>query len=239
MPEAGARIAFVDWCGRGGIGQTGTDSGAGYHSSADWSGDPGEVAGDRHFPAEPDDAYSSVVYESGRLTATAGVAGVRFTPQCRIDGSGSSAPASLTEAFGRDALLVLDSASSTAWWSAASGPSAQVTVRGLEILGRPADISDGDYTGTFTADSADGEITVAVKAERSVSEPERTGQQPRGGPGARRAEAFLSVRFEVARVDADGEPVSEFDYGVEFAGAAVHVPAGGVPGTEEPASETD
>lgn len=240
VPEASARIAFVDWCSRGAVGQTGAEDGAGHDDSAGWRDAPGEVAGDRHFPAEPEDAYSSVVYDSGRLTAAAGVTGIRFTPDCRIDDSALSTPTSVTDAFGREALLVLDSAASTAWWSAASGPSAQITVRGLEILGRSADVSDGDYTGTFTADSGDGKITVAVEAERHVSKPGKSGQPPSGGPsGDQRAEAFLSVRFEVDRVDAEGKPVSEFDYGVEFAGTAVHIPAGGVPGTQAPGPETE
>ncbi|GAA4946152.1 hypothetical protein GCM10023224_31900 [Streptomonospora halophila] len=231
-PEAGARIAYVDWCGQGAIGEVGTSGGAGSITSAHWGADPADVATDRHFPAEPDDAYSSVVYDSGRLTAAAGVTGVRFTPDCRPDTASAALP--VAEAFGREALLVLESATSTAWWSAASGPDARISVRGLKILGQSADVSDGDYSKTFTAESGDGTITVAVSAERGVSRPAVPATPPSQDSRANRAAAWLSVRFEVARIDAEGDPVSAFDYGVRFVGAAVHVPAGGVPATEPP-----
>ncbi|GAA4909930.1 hypothetical protein [Streptomonospora salina] len=237
---ASARIAYVDSCGRGAIGRVGTGDGAVGDTAADWSEDPSGVAGDVHFAAEPDNAYSSVIYDGGRLTAAAGVAGVRFTPDCRADGPVPSARPRVTDAFGRDSLLELDSASSTAWWSAASGSGARITVRGLEILGRTADVSDGDYTGTFTADSGDGQVTVSVTARRRVDAPEEGGPPPASGgpPPPERAGASLSVRFEVARVDADGDPVSEFHYGVEFAGTAVRIPAGGVPETPGPGAAT-
>ncbi|MDT0304740.1 hypothetical protein [Streptomonospora wellingtoniae] len=232
-PEAGARIAYVDWCGQGAIGQVDTSGGAGSITTAHWDADPDDVATERHFPAGPDDAYSSVVYDSGRLTATAGVTGVRFTPDCRR-GDSASAALPVAEAFDREALLVLESATSTAWWSAASGPDARISVRGLKVLGQPADVSDGDYSSTFTADSGDGTVTVAVSAERGVSRPAESATPPSQDSRPRHAAAWLSVRFEVARIDAEGDPVSAFDYGVRFVGAAVHVPSGGVPATEPP-----
>ncbi|QBI55318.1 hypothetical protein [Streptomonospora litoralis] len=289
QPAASARIAFVDWCGRGAIGEIGTaGSGAAFRGDAEWSDDPEGVAAGRHFAADPADAYSSVVREGARLTAAAGITDVRFTPECR-SAAGASPAVPVAEAFGRDALLVLDSAASTAWWSATSGPQAQITVNGLKILGQPADVSDGDYTNTFTADSGEGAITVAVSAQRRVSEPSGTllpqaaprppatsrpqvtpgqattgqptpGQPTTPGPSATsrppaspqaqatpgppatsrphaestaaRAAAWLSVRFEVARVDAEGKPISGFDYAIEFVGAAVHVPVDGTAGGE-------
>nr|WP_255430131.1 hypothetical protein [Streptomonospora sp. PA3] len=232
-PEAAARIAFVDWCGRGAIGAAGAAGNAQTSSGADWSADPRHVSTGRHFPEEPADAYSSVVHESGRLTAAAGIAGVRFSPDCRT-APGVSLPVPVAEAFGRDHLLALDSAASTAWWSAASGPSAQITVKGLTVLGRPADVSDGAYTGTFTAASADGTVSVTVRAERGVARPAQSADAPYRTAKPLRAAAWLSVRFEVVRLDADGEQIGAFDYAVEFAGAAVHVPAGGVPANDAP-----
>ncbi|GAB3453376.1 hypothetical protein GCM10027570_32520 [Streptomonospora sediminis] len=231
-PEASARIAYVDWCDQGAIGGiTTSGSGAEDIAAADWSTDPRGLGGSRHFADSPDHAFSSVVRKDSRLTAVSGVSDVRFNPDCRaVPGASPGTP--VAAAFGRGALLTLDSASSSAWWSADSGPQAKTTVRGLEILGRPADVSDGDYARTFTADSGTGKVAVAVTAEQGVSR--FTASEHAADSAGLRAAAGLSVRFEVARIDAEGNPVSGFEYSVEFAGAAVRVPDTSGPLAEDP-----
>lgn len=218
-PSATARIASVEWCRTGSVGEIGTGPADG-SVTADWSADPDHVATVRHFSHRPASAYSSVSRDGDRLTAKAGITDVSFAPDCKPAGRGGDPLGiPLSTAFGGAALVALDSAASSAWWTPSGGLGADIAVEGLEILGAPADLADGRHTDTLTTDLGRGTLSVRVSAERREREPD--GSAGRGdGPGT--ASAWLSLRFEVARLDADGTRVDGFDYGVEFTGVSVH-----------------
>ncbi|MDA0564970.1 hypothetical protein LG943_11655 [Streptomonospora sp. S1-112] len=219
-PSATARIAAVEWCRSGAVGEIGTGPADG-SVTADWSADPDHVATVRHFSHRPASAYSTVTRDGDRLTAAAGITDVSFAPDCKPAGRGGDPlGVPLSTAFGGAALVALDSAASSAWWTPSGGLGADIAVEGLEILGAPADLADGRHTDTFTTDLGRGTLSVRVSAERREREP---GSGGRGdGPGT--ASAWLSLRFEVDRLNADGARIDGFDYGVDFTGVSVHTP---------------
>ncbi|MDA2805160.1 hypothetical protein [Nocardiopsis suaedae] len=95
---AGARIAAVEWCGTGVVGDLNSDRSEG-PATARWtppagsersegseaserSPGPGGVAGEQHFPEPPEAGVSKVTAGRDALLAEASVSGVHFSPSC-------------------------------------------------------------------------------------------------------------------------------------------------------------
>ncbi|ASU83079.1 hypothetical protein CDO52_10080 [Nocardiopsis gilva YIM 90087] len=231
---AAARIAALEWCGQGVIGDVTTDR-AGGDATADWTSDADGVGTEPHFREPPDQAYSAVTRRNDELTAAAGVANLRFTPDCAPfaepldadDGDERDVPDLLRD----EDLVALDSARTLADWTAQDGARATMEIEGLEILGEPVDLVDGPYRTDFTEERDDGDsIQVEVTAEKHVAE------LVDELPTATTANAWLAIRLTVAWLDEDGEETASSEYRLELAQAGVHSegPTGDATGDREP-----
>ncbi|MBB6172809.1 hypothetical protein HNR23_002869 [Nocardiopsis mwathae] len=223
---AAARIAAVEWCVQGVIGDVDTDR-AGGDDTADWSRDADRIGAAPHFRIPPGTAHSAVTRAEDGLTAVAAVTDLRFTPDCGPfavpdDSGGEHVPT----AFQDTDTVAVGYAEASASWSQEEGARARIAVEGLEILGEPVDLGEGPYRDGFTEEGDDGDsVRVEVTAERYVTEVDE-GVPHGSGPGAAAApgtaNAWLAIRFDVAWLDRDGEPTDTVAYRLDLAQAGVH-----------------
>ncbi|GAA2007754.1 hypothetical protein GCM10009799_39140 [Nocardiopsis rhodophaea] len=217
---AAARIAALEWCDQGVIGDITTDRSGG-DATADWTSDADGVGAEPHFREPPGGAHSAVTRRDDELTAAADVANLRFAPDCAPfaeardpdEGAGRELPDLLRD----EDLVVLESVRTLADWTVQDGARATMEVEGLEILGEPVDLADGPYRTDVIEEGAHGDsVHVEVTAEKHVAElfDERT--------TATTANAWLTIRFAVSWLAEDGEETASADYLLELAQAGVH-----------------
>ncbi|MDA2810554.1 hypothetical protein O4J56_07885 [Nocardiopsis sp. RSe5-2] len=242
---AGARIAAVDWCGTGVVGDLNSDRSEG-PATARWappegtdgpegaerSEGPGGVAGEQHFPEPPEAGISRVTAGRDALSAEASVVGVHFSPSCALvqdgasgtGGSGgqdegahaTSGDEDLAALFGADDLVVVGTVESQAQWTRERGATARLDVQDLQVLGHEVEVGAGTYERTFTATGPDGPVEVDFTARATVTE------LPDGQPGATTASAGLDMEFDVTSPAEDGEEPERRTYRLELAGTSVH-----------------
>ncbi|WP_152513430.1 hypothetical protein [Nocardiopsis baichengensis] len=232
---AGARIAAVDWCGTGVIGDLNSDRSRG-PAAARWApgahgaDGPGGVAGEQHFPAPPDAGVSKVSVGRDALVSEASLNDVHFSPSCARpqgegdedpededpEGAGPEGARDLAGLFGADDLVVVETVESQARWTPERGASARMEVHGLQVLGHDVDVGAGTYERTFTATGPDGPVEVDFTARASVTE------LPDGQSGATTAAAGLDMEFGVTGPAAEGREPEERTYRLELADVSVH-----------------
>ena len=227
---AGARIAAVDWCGTGVVGDLNSDRSEGPATArwappegaegAEHSEGPGGVAGEQHFPEAPEAGVSRVAAGRDMLTAEASVSAVHFSPSCALgQGEGPRTPAQdeeLAAVFGADDLVVVGKVESQAQWTRERGATARLDVQDLQVLGHEVEVGAGTYERTFTAAGPDGPVEVDFTARATVTE------LPDGRPGATTASAGLDMEFDVVSPAEEGEEPERRTYGLELAGTSVH-----------------
>ncbi|WP_026120499.1 hypothetical protein [Nocardiopsis potens] len=223
---ATARIAAVEWCGMGTIGEVETGYGGG-PAVAHWDGADDGAGGDQHFRSAPERAYSRVSADGAALSARASITDARLDPSCALLPAADGEPdRRLAEAFGAEDLAAVEAVESRARWTEERGATADLEVRGLEVLGEPVDLEaagDGAVERTFTADGPAGPVRVDLTArasEHGLSE---------GGETATAAWAGLTLQFDVtaaggAEEGAEEEAAADVSgtYRVDLAGAGVH-----------------
>jgi hypothetical protein len=210
---ATGRIAAVEWCGHGVVGDVDTDR-AGHADTATWGDDHQGVGGAEHFTAPPAAADAAAERSDTALRSTAAVSGLRFDPSCApVAEPGGT----VADAFGADDLVTLDAAASTAEWTAGSGAEAEITVEGLRVLGQDADLADGSYEATFSRPLDNGGTAVL-----EVSVEQHAAALTEGAAHATTATAGLALRFEAAEVDAQGRRTGTTEYRLDLASAGVH-----------------
>lgn len=226
---ATARIAAVEWCGMGTIGEVETDRGGG-PAAAHWDGADDGAEGDQHFRSAPERAYSRVSADGAALSARASITDARFDPSCALlPAPGDGPDQRLAEAFGAEDLAAVDAVESRARWTEEHGATADLEVRGLEVLGEPIDLAaaeGGAVERTFTAEGPAGPVEVDLTARASVHD------LPEGGEAATAAWAGLTLQFDVTAAGGaeQGEAADvSGTYRVDLAGTGVH---GGRPLTE-------
>ncbi|MFW5416998.1 hypothetical protein J0910_10310 [Nocardiopsis sp. CNT-189] len=220
---ATARIAAVEWCGMGTIGEVETDHGGG-PAAAHWDGANDGAEGDRHFRSAPERAYSRVSADGAALNARASITDAHLDPACALlPAAGGGEPAQrLAEAFGAEDLASVEAVESRARWTEERGAAADLEVRGLEVLGEPIDLEaaeGGAVERTFTAEGPAGPVRVDLTARASEH------GLPEGGETATAAWAGLTLQFDVAAAGGaeQGEAADvSGTYRVDLAGTGVH-----------------
>lgn len=240
---AGARIAAVDWCGTGVIGDLNSDRSRGpaaarWAPGAQGADGPGGVAGEQHFPAPPDPGVSKVSVGPDALVSEASLNDVHFSPSCArprgegAEGGGPRGVQDLADLFGADDLVVVETVESQARWTPERGASARLEVHGLQVLGHDVEVGAGTYERTFTATGPDGPVEVDFTARASVSE------LPDGQARATTAAAGLDMEFDVTGPADEGREPEERTYRLELADVSVHS-VRPVQGGPEPQRERD
>ncbi|MFC4561219.1 hypothetical protein ACFO4E_05030 [Nocardiopsis mangrovi] len=232
---ATARMATVEWCDQGPIGDADTDR-DGAESSAAWSGGP---ASGRHFPDGPAGGYGVAERGDTSLWAASAVHDLRFDPACSAAAAADGG--TVADAFGAEHLVALDSAESTASWTRDEGAEAELAVRGLSILGEPADLGDGDYEQTFTRSREDGGTVLLTVTARQHAEADSDGPAASGGAAAAGAGAWLALTFQVTDTGPEKGTARYAEYRLDLAVAGVRTDRAAEPGpgpSGEPRSAT-
>ncbi|MFC3999182.1 hypothetical protein ACFOVU_24905 [Nocardiopsis sediminis] len=225
--SATARMATVEWCAQGPIGDADTDR-DGAESTASWSDDPDGAASGRHFPDGPPAGYGVAERGDSSLWAASAVRDLRFDPACS---AAAAEGGTVADAFGAEHLVALDSAESTASWTREEGAEAELAVRGLSILGEPADLGDGAYEETFTRSLDDGTtvllaVTAQQYAEADAADP---GASAPVGAGSA-ADAWLGITFQVTEVAPEDGTTQYAEYRLDLAAAGVRTSGADEPG---------
>ncbi|MFC7741932.1 hypothetical protein ACFQXA_14710 [Nocardiopsis composta] len=172
----------------GTIGEVETDRGGG-PAAAHWDGADDGAEGDQHFRSAPERAYSRVSADGAALSARASITDARFDPSCALlPAPGDGPDQRLAEAFGAEDLAAVDAVESRARWTEEHGATADLEVRGLEVLGEPIDLAaaeGGAVERTFTAEGPPGRSRwTSPRAPRCTTCRRAERPPPRPGPAS-------------------------------------------------------